>query len=90
MCREFHLIFKNRDNVDLTNIANVLQFVDAAVGKYANTVELTFNSNQTVFVTVDDFDDEGVLFSINDLNTSIAEQIQELARWLYHMNNDHD
>lgn len=90
MCREFHLIFKNRDDVDLTNIANVLQFVDVAVGKYANSVELTFNSNQTVFVTVDDFDDEGVLFSINDLNASIAEQIEELARWLYHMNNDHD
>ena len=90
MCREFHLIFKNRDNVDLTSIANVLQFVETAVGKYANTVDLTFNNNQTVFVTVDDFDDEGVLFSINDLNASNAEQIQELARWSYHMNNDHD
>lgn len=90
MCKQFHLIFKNRDNVDLTYVANVLQFVETAVGKYANTVELTFNNNQTVFVTVDDFDDEGVLFSINDLNASIAEQIQELARWSYHMNNDHD
>lgn len=90
MCKQFHLVFKDRDNFDLSKVADVMQFVDAAVGKYANSVELTFNSNQTVFVTVDNFDDEGVLFSINDLNASIAEQIEELARWLYHMNNDHD
>lgn len=90
MCKQFHLVFKDRDNVDLSKVADIMQFVETAVGKYANTVELTFNNNQTVFVTVDDFDDEGVLFSINDLNASIAEQIQELARWSYHMNNDHD
>ena len=90
MCRQFHLIFKDRDNVDLSKVADIMQFVETAVGKYANTVELTFNNNQTVFITVDDFDDEGVLFSINDLNASIAEQIEELARWSYHMNNDHD
>lgn len=90
MCKQFHLIFKDRDNVDLSKVADVMQFVDTAVGKYAQSVKLTFNKNQTVFVTVDDFDDEGVLFSINGLDASIAEQIEELARWLYHMNNDRD
>ena len=90
MCKQFHLVFKDRDNVDLSKVADIMQFVETAVGKYAQSIELTFNNNQTVFITVDDFDDEGVLFSINDLNASIAEQIQELARWSYHMNNDHD
>lgn len=90
MCKQFHLIFKDRDNVDLSKVADIMQFVETAVGKYANTVELTFKNNQTVFVTVDDFEEDSILFSPNDLNPQLKEQIEELARWSYHMNNDHD
>lgn len=90
MCKQFHLVFKDRDNVDLRKVADVMNFVDHAVGNYANSVVLTFNTNQTVFITVDDFEDDSILFSPNDLNPQLKEQIEELARWAYHMNNDHD
>lgn len=84
------MVFKDRDNVDLRKVADVMNFVDHAVGNYANSVVLTFNTNQTVFITVDDFEDDSILFSPNDLNPQLKEQIEELARWAYHMNNDHD
>ena len=84
------MVFKDRDNVDLRKVADVMNFVDHAVCNYANSVVLTFNTNQTVFITVDDFEDDSILFSPNDLNPQLKEQIEELARWAYHMNNDHD
>ena len=88
MCKQFHLVFKDRDNVDLVKVAYVMQFVETAAGKYAHSIELMFNKNQTVFITIDDFEENSILFSINDLNSQLTEQIRELARWVYHMNND--
>ena len=90
MCKQFHLVFKDRDNVDLSKVADIMQFVETAVGKYAQSIELTFNTNRTAFITVDDFEEDSILFSPNDLNPQLKEQIEELARWVYHMNNDHD
>lgn len=90
MCNDFRLVFNDRDNVDLQKVAAVMEFVEKAAGEYANTITLTFNNDNTVTVMIDDFDDEYVAFLINDLNEQAREQINNLARWVYHMRNDRD